>query len=182
MTSVRLIYRSSRSCFTTLRIVKLSFEISIRARDARTTDHRLQDQRQNHKEVFPADPCCLVRTQEEIKASRLANTASQAIIGKRPDHVAIRNGCQSCQWLGPDRTHYSLTVQISQRGFGGPPTQVEAPVPLYSSRSFCFVTRFVTCELTSFGSGGRTPFIVSFTHTVYGYLRGPDGLARALPM
>jgi len=54
-----------------------------------------------------------------------------------------------------------------------------SPSPLTSP---LFVTRFVTWPLTRFGSGWWLAQAVSFNRRVYGYLRGPETLARALPM
>ncbi|HJZ67258.1 MAG TPA: hypothetical protein VKF81_03855 [Blastocatellia bacterium] len=43
------------------------------------------------------------------------------------------------------------------------------------------LTRFVTPELTIFGSESFVDFQDSLNHTTYGYLRGAESLARALP-
>ena len=44
------------------------------------------------------------------------------------------------------------------------------------------LTRFVTYRLTSFGSRDEIAHAVSLNHTSYGYLRGPQALAQALPL
>ena len=51
-----------------------------------------------------------------------------------------------------------------------------------SPRSCYLVTRFVTRRLTRIGSPKKSAHTVSFNHRVYGYLRGPETLARALPI
>jgi hypothetical protein len=55
-------------------------------------------------------------------------------------------------------------------------------LPFFPSPSRFVVTRFVTRRLTRFGSAKVAAYTVSFKHTVYGYPRGPEALARALPM
>jgi hypothetical protein len=43
------------------------------------------------------------------------------------------------------------------------------------------VARFVTPELTRFGTRRCDDNLNSLNHTIYGYLRGAESLARALP-
>jgi hypothetical protein len=65
-----------------------------------------------------------------------------------------------------------------------PPFSPSPPLPLSPSPPLPVplrVTRIVTQWLTSFGSDKAARRAVSFNHTVYGYLRGPETLARALP-
>ena len=61
-----------------------------------------------------------------------------------------------------------------------------APSPLLPPRfplcSLLPITRFVTRRLTTIGSPKKSAHTVSFNHRVCGYLRGPETLARALPI
>ena len=45
-----------------------------------------------------------------------------------------------------------------------------------------YLPRFVTRQLTSFGSEKKRACWVSFNHTTYGYLHGSEPLAQTLPM